>query len=97
MNIRVVLFAGYLLCFIALNLIAFLISLFYRKKLRHPSPRFGFIAAILFAGAWGLLGIGLRGASAQVQGIELFFLGAAAVTSAFSAVRLFLIMRKVQK
>jgi hypothetical protein len=91
------LFAGYLLSFVALNLIAFLISLFYRKKLCHPSPRFGFVAAIVLAGAYCLFSIGLRGASASMRGIELVFLGAGALTSAFSTIRLFLIMRKVEK
>ena len=119
-NIRVVFFAGYLLCFVALNLIALLISLFYRKKLCHPSPRFGFIAAIVLTGAYCLFTIGFRGAfvqmrefellflnlprfgivvhlTASIREIELLFLGAGAVTAAFSIVRLFLIMRRVQK
>jgi hypothetical protein len=97
MNIRIALFAGYLLCFVALNLIAFLISLFYRKKLHHPSPRFGFIAAIVLAGAYCLSCIGIKGASTSVRGIELLFLGVGALASVSSTIRLFLTMRKVQK
>jgi hypothetical protein len=97
LNIRIALFAGYLLCFVALNLIAFLISLFYRKKLHHPSPRFGFIAAIVLAGAYCLSWIGIRSSSASVRGIELLFLGAGALISISSTIRLFLTMRRVQK
>ena len=96
-NVQWMLYAGYVLCFIALNVIAFLISLFYRRKLQQPSPRIGFFLAIALAVLYGGLMFGERNGSAMLQGAAYCALSGSALASLFSMLRLFSVMRKVRK
>jgi drug/metabolite transporter (DMT)-like permease len=97
MHAQIVLFAGYVLCFIVLNAIAFLISLFYRKKFHHPSPRWGFIAAIACAFLSCVLLSGERNGAGASQSIGLLSLVGSALASIFSTARLFYVMQRVRK
>jgi len=97
MHAQIVLFAGYVLCFIALNAISFLISLFYRKKLHHASPRWGFLAAIALAFLSCVLLSGERNGPGASQSIGLLSLVGSALASIYSTARLFYIMQRVRK
>jgi hypothetical protein len=94
---RIVFFAVYVLCFITLNAMAFLISLFYRKKLHHASPRWGFLAAIALAFLSCVLLSGERNSLGASQSIGLLSLVGSALASIFSTARLFYIMQRVRK
>ena len=96
-NAPLLLFAGYIMCFIALNAVVFLISLFYRRKLLQPAPRWGFITAIILSCFYLLFGLGPGRFSQGFWLAGMVFLGISAITSAFSGLRLFVIMRKVHK
>ena len=94
---RFLLTAGYILCFVALNAVSFLISLFYRKKLQQASPRWGFLIAIAFAVLFCALLLGARDGSPLLAGIGRLSIAGSVVASAISTVNLFFIMRKVRK
>jgi drug/metabolite transporter (DMT)-like permease len=94
---QAVLFGGYVLFSVALNGIALLISLFYRKKFRHPSPRWGFLAAIVFSLLYCVLLAGGIYRSPLVHSAAQVFLACSALASVMSTVNLFLIMQKVRK
>jgi len=96
-NIQTALFAAYVLCAVALNGIALLISLFYRKKFRHASPRWGFLAAIFFLLLYcALLAVG-PGRSALADVAARLSLACGSLASVICTVNLFLIMQKVRK
>jgi dolichol kinase len=88
---------GYILCFIALNIISLLISLFYRKKFRHPSPQWGFLAAIALAFLSCALLFGERNGPVVLQSLALLSLVGSALASISSMARLFYIMQRVRK
>ena len=95
--LQYVFFALYVVCFCALNAISFLISLFYRKNFQRSSPRWGFLAAIALAFlSLGLLLAGRHSSPAVQMAARLCLLGSIA-GSIFSAMSLFLLMRKVRK
>ncbi len=96
-HMRFMLVEGYILCFIALNIISLLISLFYRKKFRHPSPQWGFLAAIALAFVSCVLLSGERNGPGASQSIGLLSLVGSALASIFSTARLFYIMQRVRK
>jgi drug/metabolite transporter (DMT)-like permease len=94
---QIILLAVCVLCFVALNAVALMISLFYRKKLRKSSPRWGFIVAIIMAAVCCTFLFGAK------NGASLFYNGArvalavSAVASMYSTANLFFIMRRVRK
>lgn len=96
-DVAMVLFAGYILCFVLLNAVIFLISLFYRKKFHHSSPRWGFLTAIILALFYCLLLFGGQNGSPAVHGVAQLSLAGSALASVMSTVKLFLIMQKVRK
>ena len=96
-NAQTALFAAYVLCSVALNGIALLISLFYRKKFRHASPRWGFLASIVFSLLYCTLLAAGTGRSALANGAVQFSLACGALASVICTVNLFLIMQKVRK
>jgi hypothetical protein len=91
------LIAGYVLCFVALNMISFLISLFYRKKLQQSSPRWGFLIAILLAFLFFALLLGARNGSSLLATIGRLSIVGSVIASAISTMSLFFVMRKVRK
>jgi hypothetical protein len=91
------LFAGYVLCSVGLNGIALLISLFYRKKFHHASPRWGFLAAIIFSLLYCVLLAAGTDRSPLSHGVAQICCAASALVSVISTVNLFLIMQKVRK
>jgi len=94
-----VIVAIYALSFAALNTISFLIALFYKKKFKQSSPRWGFIIAVLFAFVFVVfLLAGRTGPSAAVfQSFARSAAAVSAVASAFSTVSLIFIMQRVRK
>jgi hypothetical protein len=96
-DLESVLFTGYILCFVLLNAVIFLISLFYRKKFHHSSPRWGFLTAIILALFYCLLLFASRNGSEVVHGAAQLSLAGSALASVMSTVKLFLIMQRVRK
>jgi hypothetical protein len=96
-NAQAVLCAAYVICSVALNGIALLISLFYRKKFRHASPRWGFIAAIFFFLFYSALLVTGGGRSDLFHGVAHAFLACGSLASIVCTVNLFLTMQKVRK
>jgi hypothetical protein len=92
-----ILLAGYVLFGIFLNVIAYLIAVFYHKKFDQPSPKAGFIIAIAM-GTFFIITL-------YTANRDLFFLQIASfvtllgsgVASAVSVSSLFLTMRKRRK
>ena len=92
-----VLVAVYILTVLGLNFITFLISDFYRKKFNQPSPRTGFIAAIILGLLLaGSLFFGTR-ESVTARVVQALLLTGCSVSSMISSVNLYLTMRKVRK
>jgi|WetSurMetagenome_2_1015567.scaffolds.fasta_scaffold1537335_2 hypothetical protein len=91
------LIAGYVLCFIVVNVVTFLIAVFYRKKLQQPSPRWGFIAAIALAILYCALLLSGRTQTGTLFVVERISITAGVIASALSTVNLFYIMRRVRK
>ena len=96
-DLTIVFFAGYILCFVLLNAVVFLISLFYRKKFHHSSPRWGFLIAVILALFYCLLLLAQRNGSAAVHGAAQLSLAGSALASVMSTMKLFLIMQRVRK
>ncbi|MBN2188367.1 MAG: hypothetical protein JW699_02850 [Chitinispirillaceae bacterium] len=96
-NAQALMSAAYVLCSVALNGIALLISLFYRKKFRHASPRWGFIAAIVFFLFYSALLMTGADRSALFHGVAHAFLACGSLASIVCTVDLFLIMQRVRK
>lgn len=96
-NSQTLLLGGYVLFSVALNSIALLISLFYRKKFNHASPRGGFLASIFFSLMYCALLAAETGRSASFHWVAQICLAASAIASVVCTVNLFLIMQKVRK
>ena len=96
-NAQAALFAGYVLCSVVLNTVALLISLFYRKKFHHPSPRWGFVVSIVFLLLYCVLLAVWKDGSALSIGVKQLVLAGSALASVASTVNLFEIMQKVRK
>jgi hypothetical protein len=92
-----VLLTGYIVAFIALNLVAYLIASFYCKKFEEPAPRGGFLAAIILMLLYG--GSLYVGWSSRAMGavINVLLLFSGSIASAATAASLYYIMRKVRK
>jgi hypothetical protein len=96
-NSQTAVFAGYVLCSVALNTVALLISLFYRKKFHHPSPRWGFVVSIVFSLLYcTFLAAGTDGSALSIGAAQIVLAGSA-LASVASTVNLFQIMQKVRK
>lgn len=94
---NLLLIAMYALCFIALNAISFLIALFYKKKFKQSSPRWGFILAVSFAMLFIACLLGGRTGSPVLQNTARYLIAAGAVASVYSTVSLIYIMQRVRK
>jgi uncharacterized membrane protein YsdA (DUF1294 family) len=94
---NLLLIAIYALCFIALNTISFLIALFYKKKFKQSSPRWGFILAVSFAFLFIVCLLGGRTGSPVLQSAARCTIAAGAIASVFSTVSLIFIMQRVRK
>jgi len=88
--------AGYIACVVVLNLIAYLISAFYRRKFGLPVLQAGFLVAIC---SFILFEVVLAASgSPQARGllpVAAVIVGSAA--SAFNALRLYSVMNKARK
>jgi hypothetical protein len=92
-----VFFTGYVLCFIALNVFAVLMSLFYRKNFQRPSPRWGFLASMILSLLFLSTLLAARSGSLFLATASRIALAGAIVTSMFSSLSLYVLMRKVRK
>jgi hypothetical protein len=92
-----VLLVLYVLAVVFLNLLAFLISDFYRKKFNQPSPRVGFVAAIAMGLA--IVGVSLfrRADAVAVEFIITLLFTASGLVSLLSSIGLYITMSKVRK
>ena len=88
---------SYILCFIALNVMALFISLFYRKKFKTNSPRTPFlVSAVLAIGSCIMI---LMAGSVHQTLLETasIVLAVGGLASMVGTLRLFFIMRSVGK
>jgi len=93
-----ILMTGCILSFAMLNLIAYLISSFYRKKFDPSAPRAGFMIALVLALIYNasiLTGYGGRYAAVAVLKVLLVF--GSSLASAATAASLYYAMKKVRK
>jgi len=93
----------YLVIILALNLVAYLISDFYRRKFNQPSPRLGFVAAV-FMGSLFLLSLLLflfvpihSPVLPFVKIAMPYFLLGSGMMSIYSSVSLFFTMKRVRR
>ncbi|MFP4162996.1 MAG: hypothetical protein ACLFQB_08235 [Chitinispirillaceae bacterium] len=90
----ILLIAGYVGFCLGLNVIAFLISSFYKRKLKQPAPTLGFLLALLF----GAIFIGtLIKRNFHFQSLTTISLLGYSMSSTLSIVGLYLSMRKTRK
>ncbi|MDR0306279.1 MAG: hypothetical protein LBI42_05505 [Chitinispirillales bacterium] len=92
---EVFLIAGYVLFCMGLNGVAFLISAFYRKKLKHYAPYLGFLLSLLFGAVFiGTLLIKDGGSSVSI--VRTTSLLGCSMFSALSVTGLYMSMRKAR-
>ena len=88
---------AYVLLAVSLNLLAYLISDFYRKKFNHPAPRGGFLTAIVLCVALALSST-IRDVDAPLaEAIQNILMFAAGVVSLYSSISLYFTMKKVRR
>ncbi|MBN1130518.1 MAG: hypothetical protein JXA71_16115 [Chitinispirillaceae bacterium] len=92
-----VLFTGYVLCFVVLNVFAVLVSLFYRKNFQRSSPRWGFLVSMVLSLVFLATLLAARNGSLFLAMASRIALAGAIVTSMFSSLSLYVLMRKVRK
>ena len=92
-----VLCAGYIMSVACLNATMYLISSFYKKKFNEPTPRAGFVIAIILSLCCAL-SVFVQFADEQSGTIVQYsLLILAAGASAWSSINLFFTMRKERK
>jgi low temperature requirement protein LtrA len=92
-----ILYTGYVLCFIGCNIIAVLISLFYRKNFQRSSPRWGFLISMILSVLFLATLLAARNGSLLLATAAKIALTGAALTSLYSCLSLYALMRKVRK
>lgn len=89
------LIAGYIFFCMGLNVVAFLISAFYKKKLNHHAPHLGFLLSLLLGGVF----IGtllLKDGGAYTGIMRTTSLLGCSLCSALSITGLYMSMRKTR-
>jgi xanthine/uracil permease len=92
-----ILYTGYVLCFVGVNIIAVLISLFYRKNFQRSSPRWGFLTSMILSVLFLATLLAARNGSLLLATAAKIALAGAALTSMYSSLSLYALMRKVRK
>jgi hypothetical protein len=93
----VLLVAGYILSFVALNALALLISLFYRKKFQTKSPVGTFLASLI-AGLCAIIMVLVANIGHRfLLNMAYIVLAFGGIASIIGAINLFFIMRRVGK
>jgi D-alanyl-lipoteichoic acid acyltransferase DltB (MBOAT superfamily) len=87
----------YVLAIVCLNLIAYLISNFYRKKFNQSAPWFGFLATVILGLAIVASQLFRADNAPTVEHVQNALLIAASIASLVSAIGLYITMRKVRK
>lgn len=96
-SMEALLFTGYILFTILLNILALMISLFYKKKINQPAPRAGFLIAITLSAVFMvMLQIPFRH-TLPMQIVSSVILSVSAIASSISIISLFITMSKVRK
>ena len=92
---ELVLITGYVTFCMGLNVVAFLISAFYRKKLNHNAPYLGFLFSLLLGGVFiGTLFV--KDGGAYVSIMRATSLLGCSMSSALSISGLYISMRKAR-
>ena len=91
------LYTGYVLCFIGLNIIAVLVSLFYRKNFQRSSPRWGFLISTILSILFLATLLAARNGSLLLATAAKIALAGAVLSSMYSCLSLYALMRKVRK
>jgi 4-hydroxybenzoate polyprenyltransferase len=89
----------YVVCLMAIALVALLISAFYRRTLKQPAPRAGFVATLAL-GACFLLGyvLGAAGAlGAVIRQVQWYCLLGSGIASMYGSLTLYFTLGKVRK
>ena len=96
-NFNTILLVGYMICFIFLNIIAYLISSFYSKKFNQPSTKSGFFISILLL-LFFIPSLLLNNTAIKyLTVIQMILILASSITSTWNSILLFLKMKKVRK
>lgn len=97
LDITRILLACYIICFAFYNLIAFLISTFYRKKFNQPSPQAGFLVTIFFSVVL-IISLFMRYSADETGAIFLIIcLFCGSIASSASSIALYFTMKRVRK
>jgi hypothetical protein len=91
------LLTGFIISLMALNLIAYLISSFYRRKFNQPSPRNGFLAGTVLLLLYNLSLFTARPSLPAVAVAKVLLVYSGSIVSTASAVALYYTMKKVRK
>lgn len=92
-----VLLVAYIVPVLGINIIAFLISDFYRKKFSQPSPRLGFLAAIGLGVLAAVAAVFYPASPGLVRMAQSYLLLGSGILSIYSAVSLHLTMKRVRR
>jgi hypothetical protein len=87
----------YVLAVLCINLVAFFISDFYRRKFAQPAPRLGFFVAIIFGLILVCMVITREDTSSTAKIIQGGALLGAGILSMYSSIHLYLAMRKERR
>lgn len=88
---------GYVLSFVFLNLVAFLISSFYRKKFEQPTLRAGFLTAMCLCLVLSATLVAGGGATGMLDIMKMLLALSAGIFSAWNSVSLYVTMKRVRK
>jgi polyferredoxin len=96
-SLESILLCGYVMFYALMNILGLLISTFYKKKFNQPSPKIGFILAIILALVFIIIVQLPLKIIAFVPFVSALLLISSATASIVSTLFLFLTMRKVRK
>jgi uncharacterized membrane protein YoaK (UPF0700 family) len=96
-SLESLLLCGYVMFYVLMNILGLLISSFYKKKFNQPSPKIGFILAIILALVFIVVVQLPSKTMVFIQHISTLLLISSATASIVSTLFLFLTMRKVRK
>jgi hypothetical protein len=94
---ELIIHSGYIAAFAGLNLVAYLISSFYRKKFDPSAPRAGFMAAFVIVIVYNASLFFPHTANPVIIITRVFLLFFGGIASASTAASLYYTMKKVRK
>jgi hypothetical protein len=96
-SLELVFHTGFIVTFAALNLVAYLISSFYRKKFDPSAPRAGFMAAFVIVIVYNVSLFFPTTGNPAVIIMRVLLLFSGGIASASTAASLYYTMKKVRK